>query len=802
MKVSLILLLTLATMAYASDTEKGQADSSRVDSKEPLEEDLSKLPLRPDFDSEGEGEGKNVYGPEFGAHEEASWVRNDKGAYWAMFINSNGIGVAQQESCQNPRDHKDNLANHFICLDNGSASIDLPSEFDGDHLKLLMHYYAGIYEGEFNPLLADAKVLSEKIGNTIRKDRLNTILGWTNNKTFELIAPYLTKESGVSGIEDYPAAIKRLTEDNSPDKKETLINFISLSGEGHVKEHNGEIITAMKKFPTREFTFNAVHLFSNAEGCASIDREFLKTMSHDQLSNMNHDCLEKVEKIENYPWNVEIRSIPVAVFKKAINLHVSAFQHMTTAQIAGFDSGNESENMTERCKGSNILGPHLVANGAEMAPECFMGAVTGLTAKTAMAEAFFTLPATIFSKMPEGAELTHLEDEWRYISAAQKEHIFKHTDHCENLPVGILSYHADVKISNDCFAKLNAENQAAAIVQAQLEDDVLHKIDADVVKAWKIKVLVEDQDVQGIDVFKYAIAVRNIGAIIEKMSGEISGSHICSLISSMESLKSLPLIQEHGTKECFDAMSVDPDLSDLKDLPARVGELLSMQKIVDMMNNNLTKYGDMVAADLTKLANTTNICTEMNEERLSKLKDEVWKDFPAKCLADLGEIEKISQEKMSQIPPSSFAQMSADQMAKISVSLTDGQLDAAGTGLTDHAKHPASKWTAETVSKMTVTRVANVHASSWNACPADAYAGFTADLFPAVPAANMSGMTAAQLSKVPADVRAKATADQITGVSAAALEAFKDIELSEPAKAAYTQRIAKGAEPAAAEKKV
>jgi hypothetical protein len=280
----------------------------------------------------------------------------------------------------------------------------------------------------------------------------------------------------------------------------------------------------------------------------------------------------------------------------------------------------------------------------------------------------------------------------------------------------------------------------------------LESIDADEVGKWELG------DYKKLAVFEAASHQPNIAKLLEHASTKINDEHICKLVTSLDELVTLKVIQEHGTKACFDAMEYKVTLNDLSKLDSRVEQVISVEALVKAMETK--EYKDLTAETLGRLAKVSNICSAMTKEIFEELSD-ARREFPADCLNQLTFLGDLPKPIIASLPAKAFATMSADKFSKIPAeNLSDEQFGMAGSEIADAASHPASLWTKETVEKFTSGSVKHIHSSAFKAAPAAAYQGFSESAFRSIKPESMEEMTHDQISQVPEAALLEMSVDQ------------------------------------------
>ncbi|PJF18344.1 hypothetical protein PSACC_01837 [Paramicrosporidium saccamoebae] len=632
----------------------------------------------------------------------------------------------------------------FICLDQKHF-------LKGEHFKdvklsdavlSLLFQYASGNDSDANSQVN--KDLLAKVAGNIGKD-VDVTYGQALGQWY----PYLPASFFSSRKGDVSALLKAA---QNKGQLKAMLNKLDAS---LVKESKEEIFTQMK---ARQLEMKSlddkiqVALLNEAEGCVALEAEQLSGFDSNSFTKLTHGCLSAISDISTYShWNVGIRSIPSTVFNNDIELHADAYKYMTVKQISALGKTDPDKN--ESCK-HVPLGHYLQGNGAEMTPKCFAAALKGYIPGTdPLGKTFNFLPANILSEVTENDLVLKLDAEWPYISVEQKKHLFEGKK-CADVSAKALHFHNHFAISQECFEELPSESKPLAVIHADLPDTALADVDASEVAKWEVG------DHKGLMVLEVASERPNIGKLLEHASTKVNGEHICALVEDADELKALPVIQEYGTKACFEAMQYKVTLNDLKKFAPNVEKVISVEALIKDLDPE-TGYKDLSPKTLGRLAKVSTICSAMTLPIFNGLSDETHRKFPAECMSQLNFLGDIPKDTMTKINKEAFANLTADMVAKIPADhLTEEQFGMAGSGVSDSKKHPASLWTNATMAKFTSSNVRYVHASAWKAAPADAYSGLSEHAFGSIEPKDMEEMTHEQISQVSEAARLKLTVEQ------------------------------------------
>lgn len=656
----------------------------------------------------------------------------------------------------------------------------VPVVLTPQHIEVMLRYYARNldFTGAAVLDLADRDALEKNMASKVTKEVASAFLAHP-----AAVADYLDLFTGdaIANAPDTIALINAMP-GTTPLEGSRLAKVISkiagaTAGAKWIKDNGQALVTKIKGAGAN---INLLDIAPEAwkaiteipDVCKDITDEMLSTLlrSSKHAQVLKSACLENIASAAplTHSCHVGLRNLPAEVLKSAPPMAPACFLYLSEAQVTVLDEAKEADS---RCVGFPLEKQQIMANCSNMRKDCFENALS-TAAATAISDGWSYLPKDILTFTNKENYQQLQKDDIVHIPASHKAPIFATTEGCEHIPKHIMDYHNEgVEISKACFKHLNEYNQVSALISAKVDPTILSDVEAATVSKW------DDGDYKGLAVLNRAMDRPDIALIIENLNPTA-----CASLETPEELKGAVAIQLYGSKECFDEMKLvvgNIRLSDMQELEENARKKINMNSVIESMDDS--NYRNMEAKTFLALQDSSNICEVMKRDHLNMLPSSVLEVINGSCLAKLLEQgEEIERSVLASIPTTSFTKLEGRHCGAIKGNMTPQQFGATSSEVADLEKHFATTWTSSDVTAIKPPDMKYVLASAWKAAPLEAYAGFTAQNFPAVPPANMHVMTLEKLGKVPAEVRATLTVDQAKELAPTALKAFDGITLPEP----------------------
>ncbi|PJF16631.1 hypothetical protein PSACC_03536 [Paramicrosporidium saccamoebae] len=360
--------------------------------------------------------------------------------------------------------------------------------------------------------------------------------------------------------------------------------------------------------------------------------------------------------------------------------------------------------------------------------------------------------------------------EW--LSKTQLEHLVVHHEICSVLlPV---TMNRKIAITKECFASMQPKTQAAALVNGgTLPNDLLASATGDQVSAWSYN------GTQGLNLLGLIRNRENISKLIALMGANVEYDHPCKLITDLDMLKDLPVLQKFMSVRCRSRMAFELEAEDYVGLDPR---MIYLQTFAEMKRVRKPEFWtDMNSSILGILITIDGFCSDIDSTTFSGFKKDTYSAVTRDCLRQLPYLDDLAADVIQSMPTAVFANDNASTISAAVVSkMSAEQIGMVGNAATSGISIGAHL--SETIlDKFSAAHYGKIQPVHWKDVPAGSFKAIsTSERLAAVPGNSMVHWTRTQVGNVSKDLLAEMTPDQAENISSSASVADSALHVLTP----------------------
>lgn len=364
----------------------------------------------------------------------------------------------------------------------------------------------------------------------------------------------------------------------------------------------------------------------------------------------------------------------------------------------------------------------------------------------------------------------------------------KHREICASLlPVAARKI---MSISKACFEAMRPESQVAFMVAGgEAPDSTLEHVDADQVQKW------EHKDAKGLQVLSFFSPRRaNKERIVAHLGAALDYNHPCSLVTDLDSLKPVKILQHSMSSKCYQHMKWRPEEDDLKVLHPRLPYLASF---AELKRKHPKKFWMEMRPDVMGwMISGGHFCGRVDAETFNALSRPALFAVTAGCFDQLRIVGKLSKATIQATPPSALVNARAEHVTgDFMAVLTPPQLALIGAENKDEKSSVASLFTVEVMQAYAPGHVAEIQAVHWKLITPKVFEAMTAERLQAIPPEKTLLWTVDQVKAMPQAVASTITPSQaemislsVTDPEQSAVGALLKLQLSQESRAVVERR--------------